>query len=85
MSFKRIELSTFIAITVTVVWATSFIADIFIPGYDPSPFIHLAMMTVVGAIFGKNFFMNQALGQGPPPPPPAPGQQQPPIIVEEGK
>lgn len=44
-----------IAILVSLVWAASFICDIFIPGYNPSPFIHLAMMTVVGAAVGHGF------------------------------
>lgn len=47
-----------IAILVSFVWAVSFIADIVIPGYDPSPFIHLAMMTVVGAAVGHGFIKN---------------------------
>ena len=44
-----------IAILVSLVWAISFVADILITGYDPSPFIHLAMMTVVGAAVGHGF------------------------------
>ena len=44
-----------IAILVSSVWSVSFIADIVIAGYDPSPFIHLAMMTVVGAAVGRGF------------------------------
>jgi hypothetical protein len=44
-----------IAILVSFVWAVSFIFDIVLPGYDPSPFIHLAMMTVVGAAVGHGF------------------------------
>lgn len=61
------KLSTIIALVVTTVWALSFIADIFVPGYNPSPFVHLAMMTVVGAIFGRNFLVN-ASQQAPPDP-----------------
>lgn len=61
------RLSTWIALVVTTVWALSFVADIFITGYDPSPFIHLAMMTVVGAIFGKNFLVtNDSVDMRPP-------------------
>lgn len=44
-----------IAILVSSVWAVSFICDILIKAYDPSPFIHLAMMTVVGAALGHGF------------------------------
>jgi uncharacterized membrane protein YeaQ/YmgE (transglycosylase-associated protein family) len=45
-----------IAIVITVVWAASFIADIFIKDYDPSPFVHFIMLGVAGAIFGHSFF-----------------------------
>jgi hypothetical protein len=41
-----------IALVVTVVWATSFIADIAIPEYSPPVYIHVAFMAVVGSIFG---------------------------------
>lgn len=44
-----------IAILVSTVWALSFVADIFLKGYDPSPFVHLSMMTVVGAAVGHGF------------------------------
>lgn len=43
-----------IAVLVSIVWAISFVADIVIATYDPSPFVHLAMMTVVGAAVGSN-------------------------------
>ena len=39
---------------VTGVWALSFLADIFVGGYEPSPFIHMAMMGVLGALFGRD-------------------------------
>ena len=48
------KLSNAIAIVVTVVWTVSFVADIVLKSYDPSPFIHLAMMAVVGAAFGSS-------------------------------
>jgi uncharacterized membrane protein len=49
-------LSNVIAVVVTVVWTASFLADIFMEEYDPSPFVHLAMMAVVGAAFGTSMF-----------------------------
>lgn len=49
------RLVTGIAVLVSTVWAISFIADILLKEYDPSPFIHLAMMTVVGAVVGHGF------------------------------
>jgi hypothetical protein len=45
-----------IAIVITLVWAASFIADIFVVNYDPSPFVHFIMLGVAGAIFGHSFF-----------------------------
>lgn len=44
---------------VTGIWALSFIADIAIGDYSPSPFIHMAMMAILGALFGK-----EVLGKG---------------------
>lgn len=44
---------------VTSVWALSFVADIFIDSYEPSPFIHMAMMAILGALFGR-----EVLGKG---------------------
>lgn len=47
-----------IAILVSLVWTISFVADIVVTGYDPSPFVHLAMMAVVGATVGRSFISN---------------------------
>lgn len=41
-----------IALVVTGVWALSFIADIILTSYEPSPYLHAIMMTVAGAAFG---------------------------------
>lgn len=46
------KVSNFIAYTVTVVWALSFIADIALGSkYDPPASIHAVMMVVAGAAF----------------------------------
>lgn len=50
-----------VGITVTVIWAASFVADIFVRDYDPSPFLHLAMMTIVGALFGRQFMKSNGV------------------------
>lgn len=44
-----------IAIAITAVWAASFLADIAVTDYDPSPFLHMVMMGLAGAIFGRAF------------------------------
>jgi hypothetical protein len=49
------KISNVIAIVVTTVWACSFLADIVFKEYQPSAFVHLAMMAVVGAAFGHSF------------------------------
>lgn len=51
----KIGLTELLAAVVATVWAVSFLADIFLTSYDPSPFLHLLMMTVVGSIFGQRF------------------------------
>lgn len=53
-----------IAVTVTAVWAISFIADLFLKSYDPSPFIHMMMMGVAGAALGSAFWRGAGGGNG---------------------
>ena len=48
------NLRTLIAVVVLFVWALSFTADIFVPGYAPSPYLHAVMMAVVGGVVGDN-------------------------------
>jgi hypothetical protein len=44
-----------IALTITFVWAVSFLADILLGDkYDPSPYVHLIMMALVGSVFTGN-------------------------------
>lgn len=50
--------STAIAIVVTIVWATSFLADIIVKDYDPNPLVHFIMLAVVGAAFGHSVLRN---------------------------
>ena len=38
---------------VTTVWAITIIASIVKPNYNPPPTVHLAMMAIVGALFGR--------------------------------
>lgn len=46
---------TAIAMVITLVWAASFVADIVVPDYSPSPLIHMAMIGLGAAVFGSNF------------------------------
>jgi uncharacterized membrane protein len=50
------KLTNAIAIVVTFVWTASVLADILLPSYDPQPYVHFAMMAVVGAAFGASVF-----------------------------
>ena len=43
------------AITITAVWAATFIASIFIRGFTPSPYVQATMLALAGAIFGSGF------------------------------
>lgn len=47
------QIATGLAIVITVAWAISFIVDILIKEYDPSPSVHALMMIVAGAVFGE--------------------------------
>lgn len=48
-------LRTPLAVVITAVWAVSFIADLMLVDYTPSQYIHMIMLAVSGAIFGKSF------------------------------
>lgn len=41
-----------VAITVTLVWAASFVADVLMETYNPPGQIHMIMMGIVGSLFG---------------------------------
>lgn len=44
-----------VALVVAVVWATSFVADILVKTYTPPNEVHLALMVVLGGVFGSQF------------------------------
>lgn len=44
-----------VALVVALVWATSFVADIIITDYTPPNEVHLALMVVLGGVFGAQF------------------------------
>lgn len=48
-----------IGIVVTTVWALSFLADVVMKDYDPSPYVHFAMMVIVGSAFGTKFLQGR--------------------------
>jgi hypothetical protein len=44
-----------VAMVVVLVWATGFVADILIEKYVPPSEVHLALMVVLGGVFGAQF------------------------------
>jgi hypothetical protein len=44
-----------VAVVVTIVWGISFIADILVPDYIPPTNVHMALMVVLGGVFGSQF------------------------------
>lgn len=60
---------TGIIFIVTVVWAGSFVADIFVGGYDPPSGLNEVMMLLAGFLFAGR---QASIRQPPPPPPPTP-------------
>lgn len=71
------RITNLVAVVITLVWMGSFLADIVVPDYDPSPFVHMTMMGLAGAIFGRSFLREDdkpapAPSPPSPPPPPAP-------------
>lgn len=51
------KLTRIVILAVTVVWVGSFVADILLPTYDPSPYVHVAMMAVVGAATARHIYV----------------------------
>lgn len=47
-----------IAILISCVWATSFIADILKDGYDVNPLVHFIMVIAAGAAFNVGISRN---------------------------
>lgn len=45
-----------IAVVITGAWTISFLVDIVVETYDPSPSVHALMMIVAGAVFGEGLF-----------------------------
>lgn len=75
------------AVVITAVWALSFVADIFVKEYDPSPFLHMIMMGLATAVFGANF-LTGANGKpkddsSPPPPPPPDAKEVARLLMDE--
>ncbi len=45
-----------IAVSVTIIWSVSFVADILVKTYDPPGAIHVAFMVILGGVFGLQIF-----------------------------
>ena len=57
------KLTRIVVYAVTAVWVASFLADILISGYDPSPYVHVAMMAVVGAATARYVYQRNGGGK----------------------
>lgn len=53
------KVATALASVITGAWGISFIVDIVVKDYDPSPSVHALMMIVAGAVFGEGLFKKQ--------------------------
>lgn len=52
-----------VAGVITVVWASTFTADLLIKDYDPSPMVHFVMLAVAAWIFGVGYRNGGVNGQ----------------------
>ena len=52
-----------IAYIITGVWVVSFLADVFLPAYEPSPYVHVAMMSVAGWLFAAPLVRRNGNGE----------------------
>lgn len=58
------RITNLVALVITMVWMASFLADIIVGDYDPSPFLHMIMMALAGTIFGKSFLRDDPKERG---------------------
>ena len=60
------KLTRIVVLAVTIVWIVSFLADIVLERYEPSPYIHIAMMAVVGAATARYIYIRNGGPHDPP-------------------
>jgi uncharacterized membrane protein YeaQ/YmgE (transglycosylase-associated protein family) len=53
MRLDENALKTVVLAVVCAGWLAAVLADIFIPGYNPPGFVHVAMMAILGSLFAK--------------------------------
>lgn len=53
MPHREATLRVWVGGTITLLWAVSFIADMFIADYDPPSTVGTLMLLVAGALFGE--------------------------------
>lgn len=56
------RVSNIVALVVTTVWAISFLADIPMKSYEPSPYIHAIMLTVAGSAVANSMVKRNGNG-----------------------
>lgn len=58
-----------VAVIIAIGWLVSVIADVFVAGYSPSPFVYMTMAGLASAVFGKRFIDGfRSTGFADPPP-----------------
>lgn len=65
------KLAIGLAVVITAAWAISFLVDIVVKDYDPSPSVHGLMLLVAGAVFGEGLIKSRSIPPQMTPPPPA--------------
>jgi len=56
------KLTRIVVLAVTGVWVVSFIADLFLPNYDPPAATSAAMMAIVGAATARYIYLRNGGG-----------------------
>lgn len=57
------KLTRIVVLAVTTVWVLSFLADLFLPAYDPPPVTGAAMMAVVGGATARYIYLRNGGGK----------------------
>ena len=57
------KLTRIVVLAVTGVWVLMFLADVILPNYQPSPYVHAAMMAVVGSATARYLYLRNGGGK----------------------
>lgn len=59
---ELIHVRRYVLVVVATVWLASFVADVSLARYTPSPYVHMIMLAVVGGLGGHEVLRGRGNG-----------------------